>query len=157
MNKKVYIDGNLLVKNGVFWGLKFCMFADENLKKMVDEIIPCNDEGIYEVTEDGGSMFTEYYVKGGITMYGENGSSITCFKEEHEHTYIKFKRIQDQILLLLKNAIVPNECQNSFYQQQYNDNQKRRFCALHEFKLIEIPYTEENLISYDYIMKNAGY
>ena len=44
-----------------------------------------------------------------------------------------------------------------FYQQQYNDNQKRRFCALHEFKLIEIPYTEENLISYDYIMEKAGY
>ena len=43
------------------------------------------------------------------------------------------------------------------YQQQYNDNQKRRFCALHEFKLIEIPYTEENLITYDYIMKLAGY
>lgn len=43
------------------------------------------------------------------------------------------------------------------YQQQYNDNQKRRFCAFHDFKLIEIPYTEENLISYDYIMKLAGY
>ncbi len=43
------------------------------------------------------------------------------------------------------------------YQQQFNDNQKRRFCALHDFKLIEIPYTEENLISYDYIMKQAGY
>ena len=43
------------------------------------------------------------------------------------------------------------------YQQQYNDNQKRRFCALNDFKLIEIPYTEENLISYDYIMKLAGY
>ena len=43
------------------------------------------------------------------------------------------------------------------YQQQYNDNQKRRFCALHDFKLIEIPYTDENLISYDYIMKLAGY
>lgn len=43
------------------------------------------------------------------------------------------------------------------YQQQYNDNQKRRFCALHEFKLIEIPYTEENSISYDYIMHKAGY
>ena len=42
-----------------------------------------------------------------------------------------------------------------FYQQQYNDNQKRRFCALHEFKLIEIPYTEEHLINYDYIMKKA--
>ena len=44
-----------------------------------------------------------------------------------------------------------------FYQQQYNYNQKRRFCALHEFKLIEIPYLDENLISYDYIMEKAGY
>ncbi len=44
-----------------------------------------------------------------------------------------------------------------FYQQQYHDNQKRRFCALHDFKLIEIPYSDENLISYDYIMHKAGY
>ena len=44
-----------------------------------------------------------------------------------------------------------------FYQQQYNDNLKRRFCTFHDFKLIEIPYTEENLISYDYIMNKAGY
>lgn len=43
------------------------------------------------------------------------------------------------------------------YQQQYNDNKKRRFCALQEINLIEIPYTDENLISYDYIMKLAGY
>ena len=43
------------------------------------------------------------------------------------------------------------------YQQQFNDNKKRRFCALHDFRLIEIPYTDENLISYDYIMKLAGY
>ena len=43
------------------------------------------------------------------------------------------------------------------YQQQYNDNRKRRFCALHDFTLVEIPYTEENLISYDYIMHKAGY
>ena len=43
------------------------------------------------------------------------------------------------------------------YQQQFNDNKKRRFCALHDIKLLELPYTEENLISYDYIMKKAGY
>ena len=43
------------------------------------------------------------------------------------------------------------------YQQQHNDNKKRRFCALHDFNLIEIPYNEENLISYDYIMRKAGY
>lgn len=44
-----------------------------------------------------------------------------------------------------------------FYQQQYNDNKKRRFCALKGIRLIEIPYYEENLIDYDYIMKKAGY
>lgn len=43
------------------------------------------------------------------------------------------------------------------YRQQFNDNKKRRFCALQGYKLIEIPYFEENLISYDYIMKKAGY
>ncbi len=43
------------------------------------------------------------------------------------------------------------------YQQQHNDNKKRRFCALHNICLIEIPYTEEHLISYDYIMNKAGY
>lgn len=44
-----------------------------------------------------------------------------------------------------------------FYQQQHNDNQKRRFCALQNIPLIEIPYYDENLISYDYIMEKAGY
>lgn len=43
------------------------------------------------------------------------------------------------------------------YQQQYNDNLKRRFCMQHGIKLIEIPYTDEKFISYDYIMKRAGY
>lgn len=43
------------------------------------------------------------------------------------------------------------------YQQQFNDNKKRRFCALNGYKLIEIPYTEENLVNYDYIMQKAGY
>lgn len=44
-----------------------------------------------------------------------------------------------------------------FYQQQFNDNKKRRFCALNNITLIEIPYTDERLISYDYIMKKRGY
>ena len=43
------------------------------------------------------------------------------------------------------------------YQQQFNDNKKRRFCALNNIKLVEIPYTEENQLSYDYIMQKAGY
>ena len=44
-----------------------------------------------------------------------------------------------------------------FYQQQFNDKKKRLFCQLHDIILIEIPYYEENLITYDYIMQKAGY
>ena len=36
------------------------------------------------------------------------------------------------------------------YQQKYNDNLKG-------ITLIEVPYTEENIISYDYLMSKAGY
>lgn len=43
------------------------------------------------------------------------------------------------------------------YQQRYNDNQKRRYCALHHITLVEIPYKDEHIVSYDYIMKRAGY
>lgn len=43
------------------------------------------------------------------------------------------------------------------YQQKYNDNMKRRYCALHHITLIEIPYWEENLVTYSYIMQKAGY
>lgn len=41
------------------------------------------------------------------------------------------------------------------YQQQYNDKKKRRYCQMHGYKLIEIPYTDEYEISYDYIMKQV--
>ena len=47
--------------------------------------------------------------------------------------------------------------QRGLYQQRYNDTQKRRFCALHGITLIEITYTDEQVISYDYIIEKAGY
>ena len=119
MKKKIFIDGNFLLKDGVFFGLNFYMYADKSHQNKADIIISSNKEGIYEVTEDGGSMFNEYYVKGGITMYGQNGSTIKWFKNEHENTYSNFKHIQEQILLLLENAIVIDECKNFFYQQQF--------------------------------------
>lgn len=45
----------------------------------------------------------------------------------------------------------------TFYNQQANDRLKRRYCQQFGIELVEIPYTDDNLISYDYIMKKAGY
>lgn len=43
------------------------------------------------------------------------------------------------------------------FKQKHNDEQKRIYCAQHGYKLVTIPYWEENLIDYDYILKGAGY
>lgn len=42
-----------------------------------------------------------------------------------------------------------------FYQQKFNDDKKRRFCAMKGIKLIEIPYTDEYQVNYDYIINRA--
>lgn len=45
--------------------------------------------------------------------------------------------------------------------QQYNDMKKREYCKKHRIILIEIPYTVEGQINYDFIMNlyyaNGGY
>ena len=43
------------------------------------------------------------------------------------------------------------------YQQKYKKKNKRRYCAIKGITLIEIPYTDEAKVTYDYIMKRAGY
>lgn len=46
---------------------------------------------------------------------------------------------------------------NGLRKQQFNDMRKREYCKAHNITLVIIPYVDENLISYDYIMKKAGY
>lgn len=41
--------------------------------------------------------------------------------------------------------------------QQFNDMKKREYCKKHNLTLVIIPYTDEYLLSYDYIMNLAGY
>ena len=43
------------------------------------------------------------------------------------------------------------------YRQKYNDTQKRLYCQEHGITLVAIPYWEENIMDYDYIMRAAGY
>lgn len=38
-------------------------------------------------------------------------------------------------------------------QQKYNDNLKRQYCIKHNYKLVSIPYFDEDRISYDYLMQ----
>ena len=43
------------------------------------------------------------------------------------------------------------------YRQKYNDAQKRQYCAAHGITLVTVPYWEEGMLDYDYLMRAAGY
>ena len=43
------------------------------------------------------------------------------------------------------------------FRQQHNDMQKRKYCLEHNLTLVSIPYWDEGILNYDYIMVAAGY
>jgi hypothetical protein len=44
-----------------------------------------------------------------------------------------------------------------FRKQQYNDARKKQYCRSKNITLVTIPYQDESKISYEYILKAAGY
>ena len=109
---------------------------------------------IHEILETAGLSFKEEYIF--PDLKSENGRPL-------RFDFVVFDDDNNIDFIIEYQGRQHYEASSKFggkrglYQQQHNDNKKRRFCALHDFTLIEIPYTEENLISYDYIMKKAGY
>lgn len=107
---------------------------------------------IYEILNESGLIFEEEYSFAGLNS--PNGRPLrfdfAVFDDDGNIDFlIEYQGRQHY------EASQKFGGKRGLYQQQFNDNKKRRFCALHEIKLIEIPYTEENLISYDYIMNKA--
>lgn len=109
---------------------------------------------IHEILEHNGIPFKEEYIIPGLNS--SNGRPLkfdfAIFDDDGNLDFlIEFQGRQHY------------EASNKFggkrglYQQQFNDNKKRRYCALHDITLIEIPYYEEHLVDYDYIMTRAGY
>lgn len=109
---------------------------------------------IHEILEQAGFTFKMEYIVEGLNS--SNGKPLRFdFAVFDDDGYLDFL-----IEYQGKQHYQPSSKfggKRGFYQQQFNDNKKRRYCALNGIKLIEIPYTEENLISYDYIMHKAGY
>ncbi len=109
---------------------------------------------IHEILEEAGLVFKEEYIFEGLNS--ENGRPLrfdfVVFDDDGKIDFIiEYQGRQHY------EASPKFGGKKGLYQQQHNDNKKRRFCALHGINLIEIPYTEENLIDYDYIMEKAGY
>lgn len=107
---------------------------------------------IYEILEAADFNFVEEYSVPGLTS--SNGRALrfdfAVFGDDGQLDFlIEYQGRQHY------EASPKFGGKQGLYRQQFNDNKKRRYCALHDIRLIEIPYTEEHLISYDYIMEKA--
>lgn len=88
-------------------------------------------------------------------LYSSNGRPLrfdfAVFDDDNELMFlIEYQGIQHYIA---KSKFGGN---SGLKKQQYNDLLKREYCKRHNIILIAIPYTDESIINYDYIM-NAYY
>ena len=109
---------------------------------------------IEEILQESGLNFKEEYSFPGLTA--PNGTPL-------RFDFAVFDDDWDLMFLIEYQGRKHYEASSKFggakalHRQQYNDNLKRRYCGLHNILLIEIPYTDEHLLSYDYIMHRAGW
>lgn len=114
MADKYFIPGTVIITNGVFYARDIIVYASKN--EMNAKELKVDDDGLFKVDRDYGSIFAEYYISGDFTLYGGNSY---CAVDEHCYTYKQYRECIEQIKRLLNESIIPDELQNLFYQQQY--------------------------------------
>ena len=109
---------------------------------------------IAEVLEKAGLSFEEEYTFDDLVT--SNGRHLrfdfAVFDDEENIDFlIEFQGIQHY---QAKGKFGGNK---GFARQRYNDIRKRAYCMNKNITLVAIPYWEEAMINYDYIMRKAGY
>ena len=109
---------------------------------------------IEEILSNAGLNFKEEYSF--PDLIGQNGHAL-------RFDFAVFDDNDDLEFLIEYQGIQHYEPKEKFggwsglHKQQFNDMKKREYCKQHGYTLIAIPYTDEFLLSYDYIMNLAGY
>lgn len=117
MTEVVYIDGTVVVENGVFYSKNLVVLAGDEYKQGAKVITPLNS--LLTITADYGSIFTNYYLRGGVACRGLDDGNALSFSIEHESTCNSYK---DNIRLLanfMDEMEIPEAFKNIYYQQQY--------------------------------------
>lgn len=110
---KVYIDGNVLVKdNAVFYAKSITCYCN-NVPKDAEIIKVKNN--LFEVNNEFGSLFTDVYIKGGLTGYKDSDVSLSNI----DFIYRRFCRKLNLISQLLQQVNGNTEIDILLLQEQY--------------------------------------
>lgn len=109
---------------------------------------------IYNILTDYGVPFQEEYTFD--DLHSTSGRALrfdfACFNDDSELDFL----IEAQGVQHYK-AVAKFGGKRGVCRQQYNDNLKKQYCLKNNIRLVTIPYYDENKLSYDYIMRAAGY
>lgn len=115
MNKKIYIDGTVVIDNGIIYAADIIAKADESYKLHVDEVISPKD-GMFYIKKEYGSIFNTYIIKGDIATRTIGSCRVKFYNND---TNIIFLNDIKDVLYLLDNAAIPEESSDLFLQQIY--------------------------------------
>ena len=89
MGKKIYIDGSVVATTGNLYTRDIYCLCDN----MPDNSVYYKPEnGVWNVTENTGSIFDTYYVSGGVTALGMEKGDIYAFKSIYEFTVQDYRK-----------------------------------------------------------------
>ncbi|MBO5894094.1 MAG: hypothetical protein J6Q31_07525 [Alistipes sp.] len=144
--EKVFIDGNLLVKDGVFYCKGITAFANKNTAN-ADVIIEKDalQDGIFEVNnnERHGSPYVEYFMSGGATAY--YGPGIVCFDKIHDNLLERTSEQLTEVKRLL-NIEICDDLQQLLYREQYATTISILETFLYCMVLREMVFDKEKLL-----------
>lgn len=155
--EKVYIDGNVVVKSGTFFCKHLVMFAD---KKDADKIIDGEQiqDGIFEITENYGSPYVEYLLKGGFTLY--DGSGI-MYPEKMSYNLASAAKEQLAEIRTLLNITIPNnDLYALFYREQYLASisvlENFLYCMVLKELIFDRDVVLNNIRTFNYVKDKLG-
>lgn len=116
MGKIYYIDGDLVSTTGNLY-TKDIYAGDLCCPEGAVSIKPKN--GVLKITEETGSIFDTYHVKGCVCASGIENGNIYAFKDIYELTTAGYQHNRELLLRILASPPEEDQLKNLFYQQQY--------------------------------------
>jgi len=115
----VYVDGDLTVTTGTLYTRNISArsgnFSD-------NAIIITPPDGVWNITEDTGSIFDTYYVRGDISVTGIIVGDVVPYLYKHKFTVLDYEKGKNQIHYILnhiKDSELEEEYKDLLYQQEY--------------------------------------
>lgn len=153
---KVYIDGSVVVSSGIFFGKNFTVGVGRNYLQ-IEKVITTDEykDNILEITDNYGSPYVEYYIRGGLAVGGpHHGDAFFYANKSYDNLIERTTEQLDEVMELLNISLPKDSLYSLFYREQHSATMSVLENFLYCMVLREIIFDKDKLINnirtYDY-------